>query len=188
MMQPIFRSLVAILTVLVLVAASWQPTFACSCIMPPPPLDALASSDAVFSGRVTGQFDANLGPMVSSADPVRYTFEVKQVWKGAANPSIVVSSARDGASCGYTFEQGREYLVYANTLEGGLETSLCSRTAQLAQAQDDLAALGEGQTVAPAAAESPSIMPWIVGGVIAVLIVAVVVFGAGLVMFQKREP
>lgn len=171
----------------VMLFADTQCSFACSCIQPPAPRDALASSDAVFAGRVVGIFDGNLNPIRSSADPIRATFQINTVWKGAASPTLVVTSARNGASCGFHFEQGREYLIYAYAQNGELHTDICTRSAELNNAQADLAALGAGQTIANVAPESPSLMPWVIGIVIVVLLVALVLFGSGLFMIQKKD-
>ena len=43
---------------------------------------------------------------------------------------------------GYEFREGESYLVYADGTEPGLYVTLCSRTVKLAQAKEDLAALG----------------------------------------------
>ena len=51
--------------------------------------------------------------MISSADPVKVTFEVSKIWKGPDYKTLVVTTARDGASCGYPFKQDEEYIVYA---------------------------------------------------------------------------
>jgi len=160
---------------------------ACSCIQPPAPREALANSDAVFVGRVVSIFDPNPGPFVSSADPLRATFQVTTVWKGAAVATLNVVSARNGASCGFHFEQGREYLIYAHLLHGELETNICTRSAELVHAQADLVALGAGQAVIAAPVETFSITPWLIGACVVALLIAVVAFGSGLVMIRKRE-
>ena len=136
------------LLLLVLLTAV-QPVcvYACSCIAPGPPDQALAESAAVFSGQV-----ATLGrdQAAGAGDTVQVTFAVARVWKGPEDATITVSTAGSSASCGVEFVEGQEYLVYAQTVEGRLEASLCSRTNQLARAGEDLAVLGAGR--APVAA------------------------------------
>ncbi len=90
---------------------------------------------------------------------------------GKAQPTITVVTARWEPSCGYEFQQGQEYLVYARTVDATLvpkqpanivlQTGLCSRTQPLAEATQDLAALGDGQTPAAITAETPqpSVLP-----------------------------
>ncbi len=132
-------------------AINTETAHACSCVLPGPPEAELARSVAVFSGRVVKR-DAPVGLVVSSADPVEVTFEVYSVWKGPAYSTITVTTARSGASCGYAFEKGEEYLVYADGSADSLTVSMCSRTQPLGWAEDDLAALGEGSS---ALAENP---------------------------------
>ncbi len=139
--------------------------FACSCLPSGSVAESVSSSAAVFAGTVT-KVDVPQGQGMSSADSVTVTFATQKVWKGTTESQIVVTTSRDSASCGYNFELGQEYLVYANqNTEGapGLNVSLCSRTTILAQAQSDLAALGEGQAPtggqASNAPSSPSASP-----------------------------
>lgn len=119
--------------------------FACSCMMPGPPAEAAAQSEAVFSGTVS--------EVAPGANGVLVTFDVDNVWKGPSGPQLTLATASDSASCGYSFVAGEQYLVYANPQDGQLATGLCSRTAPIANAADDLAALGAGQ------APNPGVVP-----------------------------
>ena len=112
--------------------------YACSCEYPSSPDDALKNSDAVFSGKVLSLQETNTGYMKSSADPVVVTFEVDDVWKGPQTKTITVSTAASSASCGYEFQEGEKYIVYANGQESSLSTGLCSRTTLFANADEDL--------------------------------------------------
>lgn len=114
---------------------------ACSCVAPPAPQEALEQADAVFSGRVV-DIQAPKKLITSSADPLKVTFEVSKVWKGPKSKKLVVVTARDSASCGYSFKSGRSYIVYAHQREGELTTSICTRTKLLSSAEEDLAQLG----------------------------------------------
>ncbi len=44
----------------------------------------------------------------------------------------------------FRFWKGERYLVYAYSRAGNLQTSGCSRTRELARAEEDLRELGEG--------------------------------------------
>ena len=137
-----------------------QPTcvYACSCVLPGPPDQALAESGAVFSGTVTAVTrPANVGGIA----PVRVTFTVARVWKGPEEVTMIINTPDSSASCGVDFVENGEYLVYARNVEGTFQATLCSRTTQLANAGEDLAALGEGKApTAPAGgAEPPSALP-----------------------------
>ena len=68
-------------------------------------------------------------------------FEVDRVWKGQAGETMSLGTAQYGASCGFTFVEGEKYLVYSHD---GATVSLCSRTKLIANAREDLDALGEG--------------------------------------------
>jgi LPXTG-motif cell wall-anchored protein len=151
----------------------------------------------VFAGQVV-TLDAPSGVMSSSADPVRVTFVVSDVWKGSVPSTAVITTMRDSASCGYSFEQGQEYLVYATTNDAGeMEVSLCSRTQPLANANEDLAALGEAQPTGVVAspqatqpAASPAVLPATSSSNLSALLVVgglgiVAMFAAGLLL-RKR--
>jgi hypothetical protein len=128
---------------------------------------------------------------MNGADPVRVTFALTKTWKGANQANLEVITPASSASCGFEFVQGQEYLVYAQEAEGQLQTNLCSRTTQLAQAGADLTALGEGRAPAavPDEAKPPTILPaagdatqgssqWlapIAGGVLLLIVLAAVV-------------
>jgi hypothetical protein len=90
---------------------------------------------AVFHGEVvsivpTGEFN-NL----------RVTFDVFAIWKGPIAPTISVETANNGAECGYPFELGVEYIVYAWDFDGVLHPNLCTRTQPFNE--EEAAALGE---------------------------------------------
>ncbi|MEW5930677.1 MAG: hypothetical protein AB1941_24720 [Gemmatimonadota bacterium] len=124
-------------------AAPCPPAAArCSCIPPRPPGEALAQADAVFAGRVVSVTERREEDPGHPGGPY---LEVRIVpgrrWKGAAADTVTVRTADNSAACGYAFETGGEYLVYAAG-EDALRVNLCSRTRPLADAGEDLAALG----------------------------------------------
>lgn len=135
-----------------LFGSSPAPAHACSCASVPPPETALRESDAVFSGIVLSVRETRAGVVRSSADPVEVTFRVTEVWKGVGTDRVTVRTAASTASCGFGFVEGMPYIVYARETNLGLSTGLCTRTADLALAADDLAALGKG-TVPPPSPE-----------------------------------
>ena len=139
---------------------------ACSCGPRPSPSGAYHSSTVVFSGKVVAirGFDIPAWGTYSSADRGTIEFRVSTVWKGPAYETMSVTTRRDSASCGYPFEEGREYVVYAYAhgfLEGPPTVSYCSRTRSFDQAQEDLKWLGEGLTSlsGTAAQLPPSMIP-----------------------------
>ena len=123
-----------------------QCASACQCTMPPDGRDAeraLADSEAVFSGEVVEVYPP--APWKSSATIETDTFRVSEVWKGPEHRTLEVHTALFGASCGYPFKEGQEYLVYAYAGKQGLEVDLCNGTQRLAEAQADLEVLGAGK-------------------------------------------
>ena len=129
------------------------PAYACSCVQSPPPSEALAQSAVVFAGKVASlkTLERPDGTW-SSLDPVTVEFEVEKVWKGHDYQAMYLTTARSGASCGFPFVEGEEYLVYSSN---AVTVSLCSRTRSMSEADEDLASLGEGRsprvgTVGPA--------------------------------------
>lgn len=124
--------------------------WACSCAQPDPPTEALAAADAVFSGVVTAS-EASGGIGCSGAATTTVQFRVLQVWKGQSEETLTITTVSSSAACGYSFQTGVSYLVYAHRAYQQLTASLCSRTQPLGMAAVDLAALGKG--------ESPSVQP-----------------------------
>jgi hypothetical protein len=139
-------ALFALTTTLVLVPNRAR---ACSC-MPQTVEQAKRDADAVFEAHVTE---------VQAQDPVRVRAKVVRQFKGAAVEQVELLTARDSAMCGYAFEVGQSYLVYADHDEGRLHVSLCSRTQRIADADEDLRVLGMGVTPFEPGAESESDVP-----------------------------
>jgi hypothetical protein len=133
--------------------------FACTCAMPSGSQkeiakDALADSEAVFSGEVvdfenTPNITMMEGEMVTmmggNTATATATLRVSEVWKGPERQTMQIGTApNDGVSCGFPFEEGKEYLVYASGKQDP-EASGCSETKPLSEAGADLALLGDGQ-------------------------------------------
>ena len=141
-----------------------EQVYACSCVQPGSPSEELEKFSAVFAGTVVSvqhSYDRD-GRSVSREDRSTIGFEVSAVWKGAVYEDMSITTPPTGGSCGFTFEEGEEYIVYAYDspyVDGGYTTGICSRTALLEQAQEDIDALGEGHsplagTAGPAPEES----------------------------------
>ncbi len=133
---------------------------ACSCVEPRPAQESLVTAQAVFMGKVIeiAEREIKIGSGLDSftTTEMEVRLAVSKIWKGSelvkkytlpkndifpAPPDVIVDSitiwtAKDSATCGFNFEAGEDYLVYASLLqdEGGeaeLRVSLCSRTHQL---------------------------------------------------------
>jgi hypothetical protein len=106
-----------------------------------------ANSSAVFSGEVI-DVEKSLGA------PSSATLRVSEVWKGRERETVEVHTGQflPGVSCGYSFKEGREYLVYAywgpqgSPPRPGLKTDICTLTKPLSEADANLRVLGEGQS------------------------------------------
>jgi hypothetical protein len=115
-----------------------EKTYACSCLAPDPNqsleqqvTEAYENSTAVFSAKV----------LSISENSAEYSKTIKlkltKSWKGKFGKSITVTTAMDSAMCGYNFEIGKTYLIYANGKDvKNLSAGLCSRTAQLKANED----------------------------------------------------
>jgi hypothetical protein len=74
------------------------------------------------------------------------TLQVSEVWKRSEHEIVqVATAANDGVSCGYPFEEGQKYLVYAYEGQRCLKVDGCSETKPLSKAGADLAVLGNGK-------------------------------------------
>jgi len=120
---------------------------ACSCAPPPEVATAFSQADAVFSGRVIGlelvpRFDED--PTVSFViEDLRVKFAVTSCWKGKVTPETILHTTFTCCVCGYRFEIGESYIVYASVDDGTLRTSICTRTKPLLYAEEDLTVLGD---------------------------------------------
>ena len=125
--------------------ANTGQSLACSCVRPGSPSEELAQSSSVFAGRAVSvrEFHDPSTTTISSTDPTTVEFEVNTVWKGTSYETMYLTTARSGASCGFTFVEGEEYIVYSRD---GSSVSLCSRSALLENAEADLDELGHGRT------------------------------------------
>lgn len=71
----------------------------------------------------------------SSSDPVAVEFDVSHAWKGPQQGTRIVKTVRSEGACGYEFQEGEWYIVYARNGE----TGLCGRTAPTWRAFEDFA-------------------------------------------------
>src|SRR5919107_6429600 len=116
--------------------------YACSCMVVPIQR-YISSSDAVFSGEVVDlQKGTSVSRMFGPSDTV--TLRISEAWKGTNQGTLEVSTPSQGSACGYAFEEGQEYLVYAYGKQD-LKVDACGETKQFSKADADLAVLGNGE-------------------------------------------
>jgi hypothetical protein len=126
---------------LTLALGSAGPARACSCAPPPDAPTALAGAHAVFQGTVVA---------VALEDEERFqqavaTFSVSKVWKGPVGRSVEIRTSSSSASCGWEFQIGAEYVVYAYVwpqTDLQLRTHLCTRTHAAYEGDPDPPLLG----------------------------------------------
>jgi hypothetical protein len=104
--------------------------------------EARNKSKAVFSGTVVA-IDKKPGDLY-----VAVRFKIEESWKGTLSKEATVFTGQGGGDCGYKFEVGQRYLVYAYRYnDADLGTNICQRTASLIEAAEDLKVLGNGKFV-----------------------------------------
>lgn len=133
--------LVRVVAILLLAASipNGASLLACTCATERDPLVALGYADAVFNGTVSGKHDPRTDfTVVSTGDPIDFRLRVTTIWKGPLADSVTIRTKRCDASCGFPFEIGESYLIYANQDSAGLHTHLCTRTQSLERAGRDL--------------------------------------------------
>ncbi|MEQ1923210.1 MAG: hypothetical protein ABL952_11950 [Pyrinomonadaceae bacterium] len=117
---------------------SVQTASACSCL-PPQPGETLrsqvrkakTSATAIFAGKVVSirYSDEKMdGKPVTAYAKIAVT----RSWKGPVTEFIEVETANICCLCGYTFEDGKTYIIYSNSTDpASLSVSSCSRTSEI---------------------------------------------------------
>jgi hypothetical protein len=73
-------------------------------------------------------------------DQIAVKLLVEDTFRGALGGNDVeIVTGMGGGDCGYNFEKGKKYLVYASEHRGRLYAGICSRTRLLSEAAEDLA-------------------------------------------------
>ncbi len=130
---------------------------ACRCLPPPSPNFGLEKSDVVFVGKATdvetieadgwlyGAFKQMMGSeQMYEFETIRVTLEVTTPLKAADESPLILETLASQEQCGIPFQAGKEYFVYAyHSPEGDLKTDMCTRTATVAKAAEDMAVLVE---------------------------------------------
>jgi 5-hydroxyisourate hydrolase-like protein (transthyretin family) len=137
------RSLIVLIGVLVLCGVVSPTANACTCARPGTPCESYGAATAVFVGTATSAREADRGNQKQiDWAPKAFKFSVEQSYLGVDGTEIEVFTGRGGGDCGYGFQIGERYLVYASRYENRLTTGICTRTKPFAQAADDIAFLG----------------------------------------------
>jgi hypothetical protein len=136
------KSVTPVLPLIVATAFIGGPTSlqACSCIRTAPVCQAAWTSDAVFLGKVTSVSGWLERMLFGSFQQKHVMFEVAENFNGLSDKTIEIVTGTGGGDCGFPFQEGHEYLVYAShsTETRSLYAGICSRTAPAERAAADL--------------------------------------------------
>ncbi|WP_129676899.1 hypothetical protein [Candidatus Chloroploca sp. Khr17] len=180
----VWRRLTAIGVIVVALASfglvgSPPVAYACSCVPVPPPRQAFEEATAVFSGRVVS--------IVNDEEELLVTVALERRWKSELEGQVTLTTPGSSAACGFPFEEGEQYLIYAQTTDGQLTTDLCSRTARFDATREDRRALGSGIPISSGAVPVSAMTfetPWLPIGLSLLALVIGVVIAIGL--WRKR--
>ena len=95
----------------------------CGCKAKGEAVDALGAYKAAFAGRVVSVRENGADRTV--------TLQVFRAWKGPRAKTLDVTTA--SGVCGAAFEQGGDYVVFANGAKDALRTDSCAPVAAIAQ-------------------------------------------------------
>jgi hypothetical protein len=121
----------------------------CGCVGPTPVCSVYWTTPLVFLGhvvRIEHVYDKPPeerildGKTVTVIGPGQYLvhFDVTKSYRGASSEQMVIHTADQNSSCGYAFELGHDYLVYAYSAPNGdFGTSHCTRTHEVTSRADD---------------------------------------------------
>lgn len=111
---------------------------ACDCVEPLGVDKDKELYDVVFVGKVTSITKVPPNNADEIDMEIKITeFDVVELFKGTTIDKIVTEIITVCCMCGYIFEEGKEYLVYANRNAEGekYNTSICSRTKLLEETE-----------------------------------------------------
>ena len=140
----------------------------------------LDESGAVFAGKVVDlKRGFRKGPYSGVS---KVSFRVSEVWKGPKRETLELTTPSQGGACGYSFSEGRKYLVDAT---GKMSVDLCSETKPLSEARELVEALGNGET--PGEGGGETVYPPDTGGIpllsILLAVGALLLLGAGVLLY-----
>jgi hypothetical protein len=138
------------------------PTLGCSCVQPPPGTETARDlaqwradrSDAIFEARVASVelkwalIEAKVGAVIpadiedDNSPAMHISFDVSRSYRGEQQKNTRIWTGVGGGDCGFDFQAGEKYLVYAFADESGrLSTGICSGTALLDERKADVSYL-----------------------------------------------
>ncbi len=144
-MKHLFSSKLIIITFLLLIMGTTS-AFACSCFARASVCNAFGGAKAVFVGKVIeGNSVERMSDMFKAGTKdLTFTFKVSRGFIGAkADETIEVHTGFGFGDCGFPFEKGEEYIVYAyeNDKTKVISTGTCTRTTHISRAEEEISGL-----------------------------------------------
>ena len=138
-----------------LILCTPSPLSACTCDFPVGSCQRTwKAGDIIFTGTVTKKITSRLPYGIDYyASQNSFKFSVSEIFRGfaVAGQEFTVFTDSGGGGCGYNFDIGTEYLVYASLREGKLRTSICTPTSRAVEVPHiirQLRALQKGERAA----------------------------------------
>jgi hypothetical protein len=133
-------------------ASSPARSEACSCIDPGSVSAGLDASGSVLEGKVLSLRHQPASHRITAR------LEVLQRWKGATGKTVDVVTADQGSMCGFEFQRGGRYVIFAREPASPLSVSICSLSKASDAAAADIAELNRlaRTTPAPPGSASPT--------------------------------
>lgn len=137
------KQALSICLAIVIISLAASEALACSCRQKSSVCNAFGDAAAVFVGKVVeGNSVERMSDMVKAGTKdLMFTFKVSRAFLGAQmDQTVKVHTGFGFGDCGFPFEKGEEYIVYA--YQSGdtkvLSTGICTRTTHISRAQDDI--------------------------------------------------
>jgi len=121
-----YFSIIAFLFVLLTAANAVE---ACSC-----PKFGSRPEEQEVNASVKDAAALFVGKVIKVSEPkdgersVEVEFRVDRAWLGAKSSRMTIRTEASSAACGYSFEEGLTYIVYAYRYDDVISVGLCSRT------------------------------------------------------------
>ncbi len=132
------KIIIAIISILLFITINNNQTFACSCMINESPNISMEKAKSVFIWKVSKIEESSIVNNLIDYRKNYVTFSVSSSIKWISDNEITIVTAKDSATCWYNFEESKDYIVYTYWEEKIEEVSLCSRTALLTDANEDL--------------------------------------------------
>jgi hypothetical protein len=122
------KKLIVSAAVIAFLILSTSDVFACSCIVDNENETSESKKVKAWYKEAIAVFYGEVTEVTRQEDSVKVKFMINRSWKGPALPEMMIRTAQNSAMCGFNFEVGKTYIVYAVGANADLRTNLCTRT------------------------------------------------------------